>query len=136
MFLTIPEDYIIALKSGDLGLLKAVRYLLSGDQSHEINGRIIGYAAAGKFAKEILPLLSGSVYQPTELWDQNPVGNIKSPDYESLTPEDIVLILSHKYNSQIENTLKNYKCKIITANKLSYITAILKHPGLKIKEST
>lgn len=55
--------------------------------------RIIGYGALGKSAKRLLPLLEGTAWQPTELWDKN--GNdiiVKTPDFDSLNKSDAVLI--------------------------------------------
>jgi glycosyltransferase involved in cell wall biosynthesis len=56
-------------------------------------GRVIGYGALGKAAKRLLPMLKGTSFEPTELWDANGDGiTVKKPDFESITANDTVLV--------------------------------------------
>ena len=67
------------------------------DNDHETfsspTGRVIGYGTLGKAAGKLLPLLRGSVLEPTILWDANGDGiTVKKPDPGSLCEDDLILV--------------------------------------------
>lgn len=73
--------------------------------------RIIAFGVLGNRAKDALPKLQTTPYRPTELWDKNGDGaNIKLPDFDSLTADDLLIVIPTKktvlmeIRSQLDNT--------------------------------
>jgi glycosyltransferase involved in cell wall biosynthesis len=78
-------------------------------------GRIIGYGALGKAAKQLLPIFKGTAFEPTELWDANGDGfTVKKPDFESITESDIVLVFP--VADSVKELFKNCKAKVYYNN--------------------
>jgi len=80
------------------------------------SGRIVAWGALGRNAERFLPLLEGTSLEPTELWDVSGGSEkVKCPNIESLSENDIVLILP---------AMSNDICKSLEANNFTnYITA-------------
>jgi glycosyltransferase involved in cell wall biosynthesis len=88
----------------------------------EIKGRVVGCGALGTVGKRLVPELIGSPLEPTELWDASaskadyvsgkPVTNAC---YDSLTPEDVVLIFpnNHKVKTEIYDIVLSHGVKRI-----------------------
>ena len=88
---------------------------------NEKYNRIIGYGAKGKNAGIVIGMLMDTVIFPTELWDRNGDDKlIKKPDPNSLSKDDLVLILpsSALAVSSIKKDLEYCKAKVVEYEEL------------------
>lgn len=77
----------------------------------DLTDRVIAWGVMGQRGISVLPLLEDSVLEPDELWDISGDGiNIKKPDIQNLTENDIVLVLPLN-SADILEALKASKCK-------------------------
>jgi glycosyltransferase involved in cell wall biosynthesis len=91
---------------------------------NKLDGRIIAWGALGYNASKYLPYLKDSKFEPTELWDIAGDGvKVKKPNIESLSENDIVLILPNQYE-EISNSLKAIKFEnFLTMNDIQKYAA-------------
>jgi hypothetical protein len=98
--------------------------------------RIIVCAAKSKTARELLPLLKGTEYEPTMLWDigatEHDTGILK-PDWQSLDSSDTLIIMATKpqITAQIIAELQGVSIgRIICARFLNQLPCRNKFPQL------
>jgi len=79
------------------------------------SSRIIAWGVLGYRGKQLLPLMQGTDLTPTELWDAAGDGeSIKLPAPQTLTQNDLVLIIPHKNEDMLNEV------KISGASVMSY----------------
>ncbi len=94
-----PSPGITNIEPGEIyALLRAVKDCILGAENKNIPqepaGRVIAWGALGKRGQWLLPKLKGTPVQPAELWDKTGDGiAVKKPVPESLTTDDLVLVL-------------------------------------------
>jgi glycosyltransferase involved in cell wall biosynthesis len=85
-------------------------------------GRVIGLGALGKAASIKIPLLRGSVLQPSELWDNAANSHstvdgiaVRAPSYDTLKADDLILVFPSNKNAaaEIQQQLDNKKAASI-----------------------
>jgi hypothetical protein len=118
-----PLLFCIALKANILGTVPDV---FKFDTE-----RIIVWGVLGKNARKILPFLSGTPLEPTELWDSAAKGEIvRKPDVSTLTERDVIIVLPSLYNAvtEIKALIGNRCCCIITFEQIFTYVCALKFP--------
>ena len=81
--------------------------------------RIVGCGTSGRKAARLLPMLKGSPIEPTELWDETSEGMATTPDYASLSKNDIAIVFPKSEGEvarEICKELKKSGCAIIMAD--------------------
>jgi len=91
---------------------EAVKSTLVGGVPNETvvpQGRVIGYGALGRVAKQFLPHLEKTKLAPTELWDMNGDGiKVKKPNFDSLQACDLLIVFPvGKIEAEIRRELIN-----------------------------
>ena len=95
--------------------------------------RVIGYGALGRVAQRIIPQLIQTDYFPTEFWDKNGDGiRIKTPDFDSLSADDTVLVFptNPEVVAEIRSNLDKTKVTALYKSDLDLLTAESKLPKL------
>jgi hypothetical protein len=101
------------------------------EQEYSPTGQIIAWGALGQRGKTILPMLKGTVLEPTVLWDAQGDGiNVTKPDPDSLTPEDMVLILPvPPITDEICSALVKTGCAVVNTEELMRYAASVHFSG-------
>jgi glycosyltransferase involved in cell wall biosynthesis len=90
--------------------------------------RVIGYGALGKRASRLLPLLDGTEWKPTELWDKGGDGlTVKRPDIRSLGEGDIVLVFpkNQAVIEEVETEFNKTGANILYDREISELINVL-----------
>ncbi|MDR2727622.1 MAG: glycosyltransferase family 2 protein [Chitinispirillales bacterium] len=137
-----PEKIV---KVDFLPLYKALVHNILDESSiaFQPSSRVIGYGVLGKAAAKIIPLIAGTEWEPTELWDKNGDGtNVKKPDFKSLTCNDTVLIFPKMYSAvkEIQKELDGTPAVILYSQQIDEILPgtlfpQIKNAGLKVNVS-
>lgn len=91
-------------------------------------GRVIGYGALGKAAQTHLPLLQGTCFEPTELWDAKG-DNVRvlqpASLIQNLTANDVVILLVNKKEAieEIMGQLEGTDATIVKAKHINDLLA-------------
>ena len=96
--------------------------------------RIIGYGASGRAAKQYIPLLAETGYNPTELWDNNGDGyKVRIPDIESLTADDLILVFPRTESiiSEIKTILADTPATVYYSGAIEYLIKGAAFPQIK-----
>ena len=134
----VPTD-ALGVKAAELGdkgmvLFEAVENNIVGKKPlkyDSISDRVIAWGAMGQYGKLILRHLSGTLLEPTELWDLRGDGlEIKKPNPQSLSAEDTVLILT-RYGPNTGGIVKQIEssgCNIIKYDEVATFLATYRFP--------
>ena len=101
-----------------------------GDNSQKIEipkGRIIAWGVLGEYGTSLLPFLKGTILEPNELWDSAGDGMaVKKPNLDSLTADDIVLVLISR-TKDIPDSIRASGCNnIVTLDTiLTYLSSLI-----------
>jgi glycosyltransferase involved in cell wall biosynthesis len=116
-------------------LVKAVEMAILGcklEHTPTFAGRIIAWGALGKRGHGLLPHLQGTPLEPNELWDAAGDGvEIKKPDPDSLTTDDLVLVLPiNDAADAICAALEKTGCAVMLSDDIAKQISYIKYPQL------
>jgi hypothetical protein len=122
------QDYILLLSAAINSVLDIKPVDILPNKPLLPFGRVVAWGVKGRRGKSLLPTLSGTIMEPTEMWDI--AGDnvcIHKPDLASLNANDLVIIMPTN-DASILAALRETDCMVLKSDKVIDFLSSIKYP--------